>query len=158
MSTPLNTSPDAGTHTVRLHRVLCAPPDRVYRAFVDPHAMAKWLPPHGFTCQVHELDAKVGGHYRMSFHQLGSGQAHSFGGRYLELVPGQLLRYTAVFDDPHLPGEMLDTIRLTAVPSGTELHITQEGIPGVIPVDGCYGGWQQSLSLLALLVEAQIPG
>lgn len=167
MSADLNTpvtpgaTPGTGpgaTHTVALHRVLCAPPERVYRAFLDPHALAKWLPPHGFTCQVHSLEARVGGQYRMSFHQLGNGQAHSFGGSYLELVPGQLLRYTAVFDDPQLPGEMLDTIRLTAVPSGTDLHITQAGIPGVIPVDGCYVGWQQSLALLALLVEAQVPG
>ena len=146
------------THTVRLHRVLRAPPERVYRAFLDPDAMAKWLPPHGFTGRVHEIDARVGGRFRMSFTSLGSGQSHAFGGEYSELVPGQRIVHTDRFDDANLPGEMRVTVSLTAVPSGTELNVVQEGIPAVIPLDGCYLGWQQSLMLLAQLVEAEIPG
>lgn len=146
------------THTVRLHRVLRAPPERIYRAFLDPDAMAKWLPPHGFTGRVHEIDARVGGRFRMSFTSLGSGQSHSFGGEYLELVPGQRIVHTDRFDDANLPGEMRVTVTFTAVPSGTELNVVQEGVPAVIPLDGCYLGWQQSLMLLAQLVEAEIPG
>jgi uncharacterized protein YndB with AHSA1/START domain len=145
------------THTVRLHRVLRAPPERVYRAFLDPDAMAKWLPPHGFTGRVHEIDARVGGRYRMSFTNLGNGQRHSFGGEYLELVPNERIVNTDRFDDANLPGEMRTTVTLRAVPSGTELTAVQEGIPAAIPVDGCYVGWGQSLELLALLVEAEIP-
>lgn len=146
------------THTITLHRVLRAPPDRVYRAFVTPKAMAKWLPPHGFTATVHQMDAQVGGSWRMSFTNFGSGNSHSFGGRYLDLVPGQLLRYTSVFDDPNLPGEMTTTVTLGTVFCGTELQAVQEGIPAVIPAAACYMGWQESLSLLALLVEPEIPG
>ncbi len=146
------------THTVRLHRVLRAPPERVYRAFLDPDAMAKWLPPHGFTGRVHEIDARVGGRFRMSFTHLGNGQSHSFGGQYLELVPGERIVHTDRFDAAELPGEMRTTVTLRAVPSGTELTAVQEGIPAAIPVDGCYVGWGQSLELLALLVEAEIPG
>ena len=144
--------------TVRLHRVLRAPPARVFRAFTDPDAMAKWLPPHGFTGRVHEMDARVGGRWRMSFTNLGSGHAHSFGGRYLEVEPGARLRYTSAFDDPNLPGEMETTITLTAVFCGTELHAEQSGIPAVIPLAACHLGWQESLQLLALLVEPEIPG
>jgi uncharacterized protein YndB with AHSA1/START domain len=146
------------THTVRLHRVLRAPPERVYRAFLDPDAMAKWLPPHGFTGRVHEIDARVGGRFRMSFTHLGNGQSHSFGGQYLELVPGARIVHTDRFDDVNLPGEMRVTVTFTAVPSGTELTVVQEGIPAVIPLDGCHLGWQQSLTLLGQLVEAEIPG
>ena len=146
------------TGTVRLHRVLTAPPERVYRAFLDAAAWSKWLPPHGFTGTVHELDAKVGGKYRMSFTALSSGHSHSFGGEYLELVPHSRIRYTAQFDDPNLPGVMTTTISLTAVSAGTELLAVQEGIPAVIPTDQCYVGWQQSLMLLAQLVEPDIPG
>ncbi len=146
------------THTVRLQRVLRAPPERVYRAFLDPDAMAKWLPPHGFTGRVHEIDARVGGRFRMSFTSLGSGQSHAFGGEYLELVPGQRIVHTDRFDDANLPGEMRVTVSFTAVPSGTELNVVQEGIPALIPLDGCHVGWQQSLALLAQLVEAEIPG
>ncbi|HEY8878752.1 MAG TPA: SRPBCC family protein [Roseateles sp.] len=144
------------TNTVTLHRVLRCPPDRLYRAFTTPAAMAKWLPPHGFTCTVHEMDAKVGGSYRMSFTNLTTGNGHSFGGRYLELEPGQRLRYTAAFDDPNLPGEMTTTVELKAVFCGTELHVRQEGIPAVIPVEACYMGWQESLQLLAQLAEPEI--
>jgi uncharacterized protein YndB with AHSA1/START domain len=144
--------------TVTLHRVLTAPPERVYRACLDAEAMAKWMPPHGFTCKVFELDARVGGRYRMQFTNLGNGQSHAFGGMYLELVPHERIVNTDVFEDTQLPGEMRTTITFKAVPCGTELHIVQEGIPEVIPVDGCYLGWQQSLQLLALLVEAEIPG
>lgn len=143
--------------TVRLHRVLRAPPERVYRAFVSADAMAKWLPPFGFTCHVHSLDVRVGGSYRMSFTNLDSGQEHAFGGTYLELVPGQRLRYSDAFEDPGLPGEMLSTVDLRSVPVGTELHIVQEGIPAAIPVEACYVGWQESLLQLAQLVEAQVP-
>jgi uncharacterized protein YndB with AHSA1/START domain len=146
------------TNTVRLHRVLRAKPERVYKAFLDPEAMAKWLPPYGFTCKVHQLDAKVGGTYRMSFTNFGTGHAHSFGGEYLELAQGERLRYTDRFDDPNLPGEMLTTVTLKAVSCGTELSVVQEGLPAVIPVEMCYLGWQESLAQLATLVEPEIPG
>ena len=145
------------TNTVRLHRVLRATPERVYRAFLDPDAMAKWLPPNGFTGKVHQLDAKVGGIYKMSFTNFGTGKSHSFGGKYLELKPHEHLRYTDKFDDANLPGEMIPTITLKQVFCGTELNITQEGIPAVIPAEACYLGWQESLTLLAKLVEAEIP-
>jgi uncharacterized protein YndB with AHSA1/START domain len=144
--------------TVRLHRVLRAPPEKVYRAFLDPDAMAKWLPPYGFTCKVHHMDAKVGGTFRMSFTDFGSGQAHSFGGEYLELVPHSLLRYTDTFDDPNLPGVLEVTVKLTPVMGGTELQATQAGIPDVIPLEMCYLGWQESLEQLARLVEPVIAG
>ena len=146
------------TNTVRLHRVLRAPAERIQRAFLDADAMAKWLPPHGFTGKVHHMDAKVGGTYKMSFTNLSSGSSHSFGGTYRELVPGERLRYTAVFDDPNLPGEMQTTVSLKPVFCGTEVSIVQEGIPAVIPVEACYLGWQESLTLLTLLVEPTIPG
>lgn len=146
------------TGTVRLHRVLRAPPERVYRAFLDPDAKAKWLPPHGFTGKVHHLDARVGGSYRMSFTNLGTGTTHAFGGRYLELVPGERIRHTDAFDDPNLPGEMTVTVSLRKVACGTDLSIVQEGIPDAIPVEMCHLGWQESLALLALLVEPEIPG
>jgi uncharacterized protein YndB with AHSA1/START domain len=146
------------TNTIRLHRVLRAPPERVYRAFIDAAAMAKWLPPHGFTATVHELDARVGGRYRMTFTNFSGGGSHSFGGEFLELVPGQRIRHTDIFDDPNLPGTMQTTIELKAVFCGTELHVTQEGIPAAIPPEACYMGWQESLVLLAQLVEPQIPG
>ena len=145
-------------NTVRLHRVLRSTPERVYRAFLDPEAMAKWLPPNGFTGKVHQLDARVGGTYRMSFTNFTSGKSHSFGGEYLELVPNERIRHTDKFDDPNLPGEMQTTISLKKVSCGTELNVVQEGIPGVIPVDACYLGWQESLTLLAQHVEAEIPG
>ena len=146
------------THTVRFQRVLRAPAERVFRAFIDPDAMVKWLPPHGFTGRVHEMDARVGGRYRMSFTQLGNGQTHSFGGTFLELEPGQRLRHTDVFDDPNLPGEMVTTVVFKPVSVGTEVSIEQSGIPEPIPPEGCCLGWQESLALLALLVEADIPG
>ena len=146
------------TNTVRLHRVLRARPERVYKAFLDADAMAKWLPPYGFTCKVHQLDAKVGGTHRMSFTNFGSGHGHSFGGEYLELVPGARIRYTDRFDDPNLPGEMQTTVTLKAVSCGTELSVVQEGVPAVIPVEMCYLGWQDSLAQLATLVEPEIPG
>ena len=145
------------TNTVRLHRVLRATPERVYRAFLDADAMAKWLPPNGFTGKVDHLDAKVGGTYRMSFTNFTTGKSHSFGGTYLELKPNELLRYTDKFDDPNLPSEMITTISLKQVFCGTELNITQEGIPPAIPAEACYLGWQESLTLLAKLVEAEIP-
>lgn len=145
------------TNTVILHRVLRAKPEKVYRAFLDPEAMSKWLPPHGFTCKVHHLDATVGGTFKMSFTNFSTGNGHSFGGTYLELKPGELLRYTDVFDDPGLPGQMITTVSLKEVFCGTELNITQEGIPAMIPVQACYMGWQESLALLALLVEPEIP-
>ena len=145
------------TGTVKLHRVLNAPPERVYRAFLDADAMAKWLPPHGFTCKVHQLDAKVGGTYKMSFTNFSTGHGHTFGGKYLELIPNQLIRNTDAFDDPNWPGEMITTVSLKQVSVGTEVNITQEGIPEIIPVDGCYLGWQESLTLLAQLVQAEIP-
>ena len=145
----------SSTHTVRLHRVLRAPPERVYRAFLDAEALAKWLPPHGYTAKVHQLEAKVGGSYRMSFTQFSSGHSHAFGGQYLELIPGERIVHTDRFDDPNLPGEMRTTIRLHAVSCGTELQIVQEGVPGVIPPEACCLGWQDSLQLLAQLVEAE---
>jgi uncharacterized protein YndB with AHSA1/START domain len=145
------------TNSVRLHRVLRAPADRVYRAFLDANAMAKWLPPNGFTGKVHQMDARVGGGYKMSFTNFGSGHSHSFGGTYVELQPNQRIRYTNRFDDPNLKGEMQTTIGLQPVSCGTELDIVQEGIPAVIPVENCYLGWQESLLLLAKLVEAEIP-
>ncbi|PTB17335.1 polyketide cyclase [Trinickia symbiotica] len=144
------------TQTVRLHRVIRATPERIYRAFLDANAMSKWLPPNGFTGKVHELDAKVGGGYRMSFTNFTTGDSHSFGGEYLELVPHERLRYTAQFDDPNMPGTMQTTVSLRAVIFGTELHVVQEGIPEVIPAEACYLGWQESLALLTLLVEAEI--
>ena len=143
--------------TIRLHRVLRATPERVYRAFLDPAAMCKWLPPNGFTGTVHHQDAKVGGSYKMSFANFSTGSSHSFGGEYLELVPGERLRYRDTFDDPNLPGEMQVTVSLKAVSCGTELTVVQEGIPDVIPPESCYLGWQESLVLLAKLVEAEIP-
>lgn len=143
--------------TIRLHRVFAAPPERVYRAFLDPDAMAKWLPPNGFTGKVHHMDARVGGSYKMSFTNFATGQSHSFGGEYLELVPGERIRHTDVFDDPNLPGTMHVTVDLKKVASGTEMHVTQEGVPDAIPADACYLGWQESLTLLAKLVEAEIP-
>jgi uncharacterized protein YndB with AHSA1/START domain len=146
------------TGTVTLHRVLRAPAERIYRAFLDADAMCKWLPPHGFTARVHHLEARVGGSYRMSFTNFSTGQAHAFGGEYLELVPHKRICHSDRFDDPNLPGEMRTTISFKPVSCGTELHIVQEGIPAVIPVEGCYLGWQESLTLLAQLVEAEIPG
>jgi len=145
------------TNTVRLHRVLRATPERIYRAFLDADAMAKWLPPNGFTGKVHQLDAKVGGSYKMSFTNFTIGTSHAFGGTYLELTPHERIRYSDKFDDPNLPGEMQTTIVLKKVSCGTELNITQEGIPAVIPSEACYLGWQESLTLLAKLVEAEIP-
>ena len=145
------------TGTVRLHRVLRAPPERVYRAFIDPAAMVKWLPPHGFTGTVHEMDAREGGGYRMSFTNLGTGTSHSFGGRYVELKAHELIRYTDRFDDPNLSGEMQVTVALRAVSCGTELDVVQEGIPAMIPLELCYLGWQESLQMLAQLVEPEIP-
>ena len=146
------------THTIRLHRVLRAPPERVYRAFLDVDALAKWLPPHGFTAHVHHLDARVGGRHRMSFTQFGSGASHAFGGEYLELVPHERIRYTDCFDDPQLPGTLEVTVTLGAVSCGTELHVVQAGVPEAIPAQDCYLGWQESLGQLARLVEAEIPG
>jgi uncharacterized protein YndB with AHSA1/START domain len=146
------------TGTVRLHRVLRAAPERVYKAFLDPDAMAKWLPPNGFTGRVHQVDAKVGGSYKMSFTNFTSGKSHSFGGKYLELTANERIVHTNKFDDPNLSGEMRTTITLKRVFCGTELNVAQEGIPAVIPVEGCYLGWQESLVLLAKLVEAEIPG
>lgn len=146
------------TGTVRLHRVLRAPPERVYRAFLDPDAMVKWIPPHGFTAKVHHLDAKVGGTYRMSFANLSTGAGHTFGGEYLELVPHERIRHTDRFDDPGLPGTLIVTVSLKKVFCGTDLDIVQEGIPEAIPVEACYLGWQESLELLARLVEAEVPG
>jgi uncharacterized protein YndB with AHSA1/START domain len=143
---------------IRLHRVLRATPERVYRAFLDADAMTKWLPPNGFTGKVHHLDAKVGGTCRMSFTNFATGQSHSFGGRYLELVPYERIRYTDTFDDPNLAGEMQTTVSLKQVTCGTELNIVQEGIPEAIPSEACYLGWQESLTLLAQLVEAEFPG
>ncbi len=144
------------TSSVRLHRVLRATPERVYRAFLDADAMAKWLPPNGFTGRVHALDARVGGTYRMSFTNFTTGHSHTFGGKYLELVPNERIRHTDSFDDPNLPGEMQTTISIKQVACGTELDIIQEGIPEAIPAEACYLGWQESLNLLAQLVEAEI--
>jgi uncharacterized protein YndB with AHSA1/START domain len=145
-------------NSVRLHRVLRAPADRVYRAFLDPDALVKWMPPNGFTAKVHQIDARVGGSYRMSFTNFTTGQTHAFGGTYLELVPNERIRITDLFDDPNLPGEMITTVSIRKVMCGTELEIVQEGIPEAIPLEGCYLGWQESLVLLAQLVEAEIPG
>jgi uncharacterized protein YndB with AHSA1/START domain len=144
------------TNTVRLHRVLRAAPEKIYRAFLDPDAMAKWLPPDGFTGKVHHLDAKVGGTFKMSFTNFTTGQSHSFGGEYLELTPHERIRHTDRFDDPNLPGEIRVTITLKRVAVGTELNIVQEGVPDVIPLEACYLGWQESLALLARLVEAEV--
>lgn len=145
------------TSTIRLHRTLRAPAERVYRAFIEPAAMCKWLPPHGFTGTVHEMDARVGGGYRMSFTNFGTGGSHSFGAKYIELTPHKTIRYTDQFDDPNLPGEMQVTVSLTPVSCGTDLSIVQEGIPAVIPPEMCYLGWQESLAMLANLVEPEIP-
>jgi uncharacterized protein YndB with AHSA1/START domain len=144
-------------NTIKLHRVLRATPERVYRAFLDADAMAKWLPPHGFTGKVHRLEPKVGGEHRMSFTNFTSGKSHSFGGKYLELVPNERLRYTDRFDDPNLPGEMQVSVTLKKVLVGTEISIVQEGVPDVIPAEACYLGWQESLGQLAMLVEPEIP-
>ena len=144
-------------NTIRLHRVLRAPPDRVYRAFLDPDAKAKWLPPNGFTGKVHHLSAKVGGTYKMSFTNFSSGNSHSFGGTYVELVPNERIRYTDRFDDPNLPGEMHVSITLKKVSVGTDVSIVQEGVPEVIPPDACYVGWQESLAQLSLVVDPDIP-
>lgn len=144
--------------TIRLHRVLRATPERVYRAFLDPDAMAKWLPPYGYTGKVHHADAKVGGSYRMSFTHFATGKAHAFGGKYLELVPHERIRYTDQFDDPDVPGEMQTAVALKKVSCGTEVNIVQDGLPDVIPAEACYLGWQESLAQLAKLVEPEIPG
>jgi len=146
------------TNTIRLHRVLRATPERIYRAFLDAEAMAKWLPPNGFTGKVHQMDAKVGGAYKMSFTNFTTGKAHSLGGTFLQLVPHERIRYTDKFDDPNLPGEIQVTVNLEKVSCGTAVNIVQEGIPEVIPVDMCYLGWQESLAQLATLVEPEIPG
>lgn len=146
------------SNTVSLHRVLTAKPEKVYRAFLEPDALARWLPPNGFTCKVHHLDAKVGGTFKMLFTNFTTGNSHSFGGEYLELAPFERLRYTDVFDDPNLPGTMTVTVTLKAVSVGTELTVVQEGIPDVIPLEACYLGWQESLQGLARLVEPEIPG
>jgi len=145
------------TNTIRLHRVLRATPERIYRAFLDPDAMVKWLPPNGFTGKVHEMDAKVGGGHKMTFTNFSTGQSHSFGGKYIELLPNERIRYTDTFDDANLPGEMEVSITLKEVSCGTELSVVQEGVPDVIPAEACYLGWQESLVLLAKLVEAEIP-
>ncbi|MDP5189080.1 SRPBCC family protein [Rheinheimera baltica] len=144
-------------NTVTLHRVMKATPERLYRAFLDADALAKWCPPHGFTGKVHSMDARVGGGYKMSFTNFNTGQSHSFGGTYLELKPNELVRYNDQFEDPNLPGQMLVTIKLKPVLCGTELHIEQSGIPDTIPLEFCYAGWQESLQLLALLTEPEIP-
>ncbi len=149
MSTP--------TNTIRLHRVLRSTPEKIYRAFLDADALAKWIPPYGFTCKVHRMDAKVGGGFKMSFTNFGTGASHSFGGSYLELVPNERLRYTDKFDDPNLPGEMTVTVTLKKVICGTEINIEQAGVPAVIPVEMCYLGWQESLAQLAHVVEPDIP-
>lgn len=143
---------------IQLHRVLRAKPEKIFRAFLDPDAMSKWIPPFGFTCKVHHMDPKVGGTFRMSFKNFSTGQGHSFGGEYRELVPGKLIRYTDKFDDPNLPGEMVVTVALQQVSCGTEISIVQAGIPDVIPLEMCYLGWQESLAQLANLVEPDIPG
>lgn len=146
------------TNTVKLHRVFAAPPSRVYKAFLDADALVKWLAPHGFTAKVHHMDAREGGSFKMSFSNFSTGSSHSFGGEYLQLVPNELIRYTDKFDDPNLPGEMQVTVALKPVLAGaTEINITQEGIPDVIPAEACYLGWQESLQLLALLIQADIP-
>lgn len=145
------------THTIRLQRIMRTTPEKLYRAFLDSAAMAKWLPPHGFTCTVHHLEAKVGGTFKMAFTNFGTGQGHSFGGKYLELVPHETIRYTDNFDDPNLPGEIRVAVTLKKVSCGTDLKIVQEGVPAVIPEEACYLGWQESLSQLAALVEPDIP-
>lgn len=145
------------SNTVKLHRVLSAPPERVFKAFIDPDALVKWMAPHGFTAKVHHLDAKVGGSYKMSFSNFSTGSSHSFAGTYHEIIPNQLLRYTDQFDDPNFPGNIEVVIQFKAVSVGTEVHITQSGIPDVIPVEACYLGWQESLQLLTLLVTPEIP-
>jgi uncharacterized protein YndB with AHSA1/START domain len=145
------------SNSVRLHRVLRARPERVYKAFLDPEAMSKWLPPYGFTCKVHHLDARVGGSYRMSFTNFSTGHAHAFGGEYKELVAGERICYTDRFEDPNLPGEMRTTVTLKAVSCGTDLSVVQEGLPEAIPAEMCYLGWQESLAQLATLVEPEIP-
>ena len=145
------------SNTVKLHRVLKAKPARVYRAFLDPDAMNKWLPPHGFTGKVHQMDAKVGGSYKMSFTNFSTGKSHAFGGKFVEMKENELLKYTDRFDDPNLPGEMVTTVKLREVFCGTEINITQEGIPAMIPAEACYLGWQESLRLLTMLVEAEVP-
>lgn len=150
-------TPKNDTNTIRLHRVLRAAPERVYRAFIDGDAMSKWLPPNGFTAKVHKMEAKVGGAFRMSFTNFATGKSQSFGGVFLELTPHERIRYTDKFDDPNLPGEIMVTIALKKVSCGTELNILQEGVPSVIPAEACYLGWQESLILLAKLVEAEIP-
>jgi uncharacterized protein YndB with AHSA1/START domain len=144
-------------NTIRLHRVLRATPEKIYRAFLDADALAKWLPPNGFTCKVHHLDAQVGGVHKMSFTNFSTGNGHSFGGKYLELVPGERIRYTDAFDDPNLPGGMQTTVTLKQVSVGTDVEIVQEGVPDAIPPEACYLGWQESLVLLGKLVEAEIP-
>ena len=144
-------------NTVRLHRVLATKPEKIYRAFIEPDAMAKWLPPNGFTCTVHDMDPKVGGSHRMSFRNFTTGHSHSFGGRYVELIPHERIRYTDKFEDPNLPGEMQVTVTLKKVSVGTELEIVQGGVPDAIPPEACYLGWQESLTLLAKLVEPEIP-
>lgn len=150
-------SSTVSSSTVELHRVLRTTPEKLYRAFTSAEAMAKWLPPHGFTCTVHEMEVKIGGSYRMSFTNFSTGNGHSFGGKYIELVPGAHLRYIDAFDDPNLPGEMSTSVTLKPVSCGTELSIVQEGIPDAIPVEACYLGWQESLTQLAMLVEPDIP-
>jgi uncharacterized protein YndB with AHSA1/START domain len=145
------------THTIRLHRVIRSTPEKIYRAFLDGDAMSKWLPPNGFTGKMHHLDAKVGGSFKMSFTNFGTGKAHAFGGKYLELVPNERIRYTDKFDDPNLPGEINQTVTLKKVSCGTEVSIVQEGVPAVIPAEACYLGWQESLVQLAMLVEPDIP-
>jgi uncharacterized protein YndB with AHSA1/START domain len=144
-------------NTIRLHRVLRTSPEKLYRAFLDPDAMAKWLPPNGFTCKVHHAEPRVNGSYKMSFTNFTTGQSHSFGGTYIELVPGELIRYTDRFDDPNLPGDVQVTVRLKKVSVGTDLTVVQEGVPDVIPAEACYLGWQESLLQLAALVEPEIP-
>lgn len=146
------------TGTVRLHRVIRTKPEKLYRAFLDADAMSKWLPPYGFTCTVHHLEARVGGTFKMSFKNFSTGNGHSFGGEYLELIPNKVIRYTDRFDDPNLPGELTVSVTLSQVSCGTDLHIVQEGIPEAIPVEMCYLGWQESLAQLAHLVEPDIPG
>ena len=146
------------SRSVRLHRVLRSKPEKIYRAFLEPDAIAKWIPPYGFTCKVHQMDVRVGGTFKMSFHNFSTGNGHSFGGEYLELVPNALIRYTDRFDDPNLPGVLQVTVKLTPVLCGTDVDIVQEGIPEAIPLEMCYLGWQESLSQLATLVEPEIPG
>jgi len=157
MTTTETEAQAAATNTIRLHRVLKAPPQRVYKAILDPAANTKWLPPHGFTCTIHHLDAKVGGTFKMSFTNFSTGKSHTFGGQYLELIPDERIVVTDVFDDPNLPGEMRTTYALTKVMVGTELNVVQENLPAAIPPEACYLGWQESLELLAKLVEPEIP-